>query len=285
MTDTTADITKDFSHRHPKFGTLEQSKDSVYLRMEQPSSLAAFFAFCNGKKPNTRIYLRGGTKNFPTTFPSLFREQAYGCGKEEKDKRWKAYKCVLQRIRTLDGGRWRRKDIGAVLQHYGIKTPWLDVVRNLYTAIWFASHDLMGIGMNGETKPTSGQYGWISVYRRRNSSSKKLFVKDLSNYHSSRHLRSHTQHGMSIAMQPDEDVQPHQCQDFNRYRIAQIRIPIEKKWSLYGHMYSSAFMFPPHDLDDSLKRLSASSVQDILNDACNEFKLDSGSLGRICCYG
>ncbi len=42
------------------------------------------------------------------------------------------------------GGRSRQSrfkiDIGgAIFQHYGIRTPWIDLVDNLFIAIWFAA--------------------------------------------------------------------------------------------------------------------------------------------------
>ena len=274
-----------FSREHRRFAKLEDGHDSVYLSIERPSTLAAFFAYCNGQSPNRRIFLRGSTENHPTAYPSLFRKGKLACDKAERLTRWMAYKQVLQRFSKLDGDRWNRTDVGAVLQHYGIKTPWLDVVRNLYTAVWFASYELRPDGLHGNVKPTSSKYCWIEFYRREiGSTQKKLRTRDLSAYHSSKHLRPHTQHGMSLAMQPDNDKQPHLFQDFGKYRIAQIRIPNDKKWKLFGHMSSSEFMFPPKRFDDSLKRLSGPVVEELLNSVCEEFNMPHRSLGQISSY-
>ena len=198
--------------------------------------LAAFFAFCSGQSTNTRIYLRGCTKNYAPTYPSLFREIQSDGGLDEKERRWSAYKCVLDSLRKLKGKRWRRKDVGAVLQHYGFKTPWLDVVRNLYTAIWFATHDLSDCGRHFVAKRTKSDFCWISFYRRKfGTENKCLLVKDISAHHSSTHLRPHTQHGVSLAMQADDAKIPYHCQDFNRFRIAQVRFPntqgVESNWA------------------------------------------------------
>ena len=182
-------------------------------------------------------------------------------------------------------GRWRRKDLGAVLQHYGIRTPWLDVVRNLYTAIWFATHDLRGSGLHGVAMPTRDDYCWISFYRRRAGAAKEtLRVTDLSAHHSSTHLRAHAQHGTSLAMQADDVDLPHQCQDFSRFRIAQVRIPNGRNWKLSGHMFSSGFIFPSLESDDSLRLLSVAAVQDLLKDACTRFDMQPGTLGEISSY-
>ena len=274
-----------FSSQHANSAKMVHRDDSVFLSIESPLTLAAFFAFCSGQSIDTRVYLRGCTENYETAYPSLFRELPDDDFVREQKKRWDAYKYVLHNLQDIKGGRWRRKDLGAVLQHYGIKTPWFDVVRNLYSAIWFATHELRNSGPDGVAKPTGNDYGWISFYRRKAWPTKKcLRVKDLSAHHSSTHLRPHAQHGGSLAMQMDEVDTPYPCQDFNRFRIGQIRIPYGTKWRLSGHMVSSAFMFPPRDLDESLCRLSIPAVQDILDDACTKFNMGSGSLGKISSY-
>ena len=81
-------------------------------------------------------------------------------------------------------------------------------------------------------------------------------MNDISAHHSSTHLRPHAQHGGSLSMQTDNDDAPYHCQDFNTFRIAQIRIPNTTEWSLSGYMASTAFMFPSHHFDGSLRRLS-----------------------------
>ena len=274
-----------FAHRHGKPTRLEQRYGSVHICIEQPSTLAAFLAYCSGQSANTRLFLRGCTKNYPTTYPSLFRGLPDDGPQDERRWRWHAYKHVLSNLRELSGSRWRRKDLGAVLQHYGIRTPWLDVVRNLYTAIWFATHDLRGSGLHGVAMPTRDDYCWISFYRRRAGAAKEtLRVTDLSAHHSSTHLRAHAQHGTSLAMQADDVDLPHQCQDFSRFRIAQVPIPNGRNWKLSGHMFSSGFIFPSLESDDSLRLLSVAAVQDLLKDACARFDMQPGTLGEISSY-
>ena len=109
-------------------------------------------------------------------------------------------------------------------------------------------------------------------------------MKDLSAHHSSLHARPHAQHGLSLSMQPDDIELPHPCQDFDRFRIAQIRIPNGIKWKLSGHMFSSAFLFPSAEFDDSLHLLSNAAVKDLLKDACAQFELAPGALGKISGY-
>ena len=285
MPDTTSVVMRKFAFQHPKSAKLEYRRNSEFLAIDCPSTLAAFYAFCNGQSADWRIFLRGCTENHATAYPSLFRRLPVDDSVCERTRRWQAYKDVLLNLQNLEGRRWRRKDLGAVLQHYGVKTPWLDVVRNLYSAIWFAAHELRGSGLAGEVKPTAKDYCWISFFRRRaQATGRRLRVKDISAHHSSAHLRPHAQHGSSLAMQKDDVETPHPCQDFNTFRIAQIRIPNGTEWKLSGFMASTAFMFPSRDLDNSLQRLSIPEVQEILDGACSKFSIRSGTLGKISSY-
>ena len=274
-----------FSCQNNASARLVDQCGSVFLSVERPTTLAAFFAFCNGQSIDTRVFLRGCTENYDRAYPSLFRRLPNDDVIGERMKRWNAYKYVLEHMAKLNGRRWRRTDMGAVLQHYGIKTPWLDVVRNLYSATWFATHNLRGAGPDGIVAPAENDYGWISFFRRKQrTTGKTLRVTDISAHHSSTHLRPHAQHGGSLAMQSDKTSSPNDCQDFNAFRIAQVRISNTTEWQLSGYMASTAFLFPSRRFDGSLRLLNIPDVQNILNDACEQYSIPAGSLGTISSY-
>ena len=101
----------------------------AYMHVNGPMGLAAFVAYCSG---NRRIYLRGSTIDHPYSVPTLFRRDGDGRQYDypECKRRWYAYRDLLIRLRSiLSDRRWHRPRLGAVLQHYGLKTPWFDVVR------------------------------------------------------------------------------------------------------------------------------------------------------------
>ena len=103
------------------------------MQLEDPVVLSAFVAYCSSRK--RRVFLRGTVRDYSTSFPSLFRDPANQdgqCSPEQCGRRWSAYRAVAEELacRLKPSGprsRWRRENIGAVLQHYGIRTPWLDV--------------------------------------------------------------------------------------------------------------------------------------------------------------
>ena len=168
----------------------------------------------------------------------------------------------------------------------GIRTPWLDVVDNLYTAIWFAVHDFETRDTLRVAVRSEHEWGWISFYvgQRQRPKQSKLVAQDIVGEQSSRHFRPHAQQGLSLAMQKDDASGPSKAQDFIDYRIAQIRFPNSKRWKLRGHMFSTRFLFPAPEYDDSLKQLGRPAVANILDEACNEHGLDEGTLGHVAHY-
>ncbi len=244
----------------------------AFMQVNDPMGLAAFIAYCSGK--HRRIYLRGCTTDHPHSVPTLFRRNGVGQQYDYQEcvRRWRAYKELLWRLRQiLDGGRWQRAALGAVLQHYGLKTPWFDVVRNLHTAIWFATRD------QAAGKACS-PLGWISLFV---NSRKELQIIDLWGKHSSKHFRPHMQQGLSLAMQSDSADELRPQQEFNKYRIAQICFRRSVEWDLCGHMFSRGFLFPCQSHDDSLRRLSNSDVEDAVVATCVDHGLDHKALGQI----
>ena len=256
--------------------------DPEYIHVDDPVTLASFVAFCS--TPNRQIFLRGSADNYRRSVPSLFRDaRGMQCCEDECSQRWCAYRCLVTKLdAAFTGNRWTRDDLGAVLQHYGIKTPWLDVVRNLYIAIWFSTHSLETRGARRVAEWSEQRYGWISFYDPKEISP-HLEVCDLWGEHSSRHIRPHVQQGLSLAMQSDAENRAKQ-QDLAPYRIATVRFPTTCAWKFFGHMFSVRFLFPAPEWDDSLRELGRPVVQEILDSVCREHKLDRGALGTVTHY-
>ena len=168
-----------------------------------------------------------------------------------------------------------------MLQHYGIRTPWLDVVRNLYTAIWFATHDFETRGSCFVAIPSEREHGYISLYDARTGKD-ALRVADLWGEDSSRHFRPHAQHGLSLARQDDDD--PPSELDLEPYRVAHVCFPNSQQWALCGHLFSARFLFPAPEYDDSLKQLSRPDVRSTLDRACTKNDLPLGTLGAVSHY-
>ena len=132
-----------------------------HMRVVDPTVLASFVAFCS--ESSRHVFFRRHANNYRKSIPTLFRddhgEQLEG---DEFTRRWSAYRTLLEKLGSeLPGSRWKRNDLGSVLQHYGFRTPWLDVVRNLYTAIWFATHGFETRGSCRLAQRSTQAHGWL----------------------------------------------------------------------------------------------------------------------------
>lgn len=276
----------------------KKNKNGEYLDVDDPVSLAEFMAFCSGER--RRIFLRGCSEDFPYSYPSLYRRDGQDdgnafCGdNKEAKKHLDAYTYLLEKLRQNDypkGTRWKRPNVGAILQHYGVRTPWLDVVRNLHAAVWFAMHKIAPSEDDPSRRvvqPSGNEDGWIFLYATSRPGQRQLTVVDLTETHSSKHVRPHAQQGLSLAMQNDPAIGMDYClptahtSDFNTHRIARVRFPAnDKRWKLCGHMFSHRFLFPALEHDNSLKQLMDSAVQNTLDEVCAEHCLERGTLGAV----
>lgn len=203
-----------FASRRDSTCVVKGENNVEWLEVMHPTQLANFVAFCKAR--GRRIYLRGQNSLHPGLLPSLFRQPG------DSHTKWRAYNAFVRQLpSSVKGTRFRRRNFGAVLQHYGFRTPWLDVVDDIYTAVWFALN---------KAQPVDGRYcygrsnsdaGWIALI----SAPRAIRRQDLRETQSSRNTRCHAQQGWSLAMQHDAQVRFNQQQDFADHVVGTIRIP------------------------------------------------------------
>ena len=88
------------------------------------------------------VYFRGQTDLYGgNMIPSLFRNvKNIPKVQSSFNRSIKSVKLDYRRIETFD-----RAILEPILQHYGLKTPWIDVVDNIWVALWFALHESKSI--------------------------------------------------------------------------------------------------------------------------------------------
>ena len=208
------------------------------------------------------------------------------CDNDQLKRRWRAYRCLVDELHQQfkgQGTRWNeRAMVGSILQHYGIKTPWLDVVRNLHTAIWFATHEVETRGNHLVVSLSNNTHGHIAMYCPEMGAGLKHV--DLWDSDSSRHVRPHAQHGISLAKQCDDADAPLEQQDLSKpYRIAQVCFPNSLKWALCGYMFSAGYFFPDPEHDTSLKQLCCARIEGTLDRVRRQHSVDLGVVTRYMC--
>lgn len=271
-----------FIDRHHLEGATPHEDDGVrWLDVSEPAVLANFVAFCktSSRGRGRSVFLRGQDQRHPTMVPSLFRSST---SLRLRNQRWAAYRDFLQQLPTLvRGTRFTKRNFGAVLQHYGFRTPWLDVVDDLHAAVWFALHEGESVGSRCAYRPTAGAYGWVVVIAVPPGG----HVQNLREDQSSRNSRCNVQQGYSLAMQYDDVSRPRVEQDFISSVVFTVRIPNSERWQLQGFRASEAYFFPCSDHDDTYQQLLDPAVTALADRAEQRHGLERGTLGRVIRYG
>lgn len=257
------------------------------------------------------VYLRGQTSLYDGYMsPSVLRRKKIDpetkitplCTKDEAaqinpiqfqplnyDKRIAQYKYYLDESikNTQHFSTWNNMDvIIPLLQHYGVRTHWLDVVDNTWVALWFALHGTKATVVDGREyihifEHNTSDYGYIvligsdakiedscfsGIYR-----GETTVMVDLRKAVPSYFLRPHAQHALMIRKQSTK------CEDFADYTdkiigIAKISVADGLKWIGQTGLLSVQSLFPPPYYDkgytlllNEYKKANAASSYDMVN--------------------
>ena len=242
--------------------------NSPYIFIDNPIIISAFAGFVKNQHPTSAIYFRGEAGNHKYVVPTLFRSQGVPLMNDETiQQRFKAYtelKKIIQ-VRLRDKvSRFKNEDVDNLFQHYGIKSPVIDMVDNIYIAIWFA--------MDGN----KDGHGYIRLL---NTSNKELKVSDLRQSHSSLSLRLHTQHGL-IAKKKVRNWNTNSIY-YDQYEIARIKFPINRNIEK-GLLFSRENIYPNELLDNTYKILKNEVwISDEIDRLIDKYHLSKGDLGEI----
>jgi hypothetical protein len=231
-----------------------------------------------GKAP---VFCRGECKRHRALIPSLFRGST---SEDQIDKRVQAEEHLERAVRDTFSGmkRFSERHITAILQHYGVKTSWIDLVDNLYIAVWFALHDRLQVGKNAFSYTKSkNSSGWIHFVSTVGKDLPSLLPRDLRSEHLPLSLRPHAQHGISISRRSRKHWNSSNI-DLQSYVVASVEIPNEAKfWHLAGYMLDTSFLFPSPDDDHTYKVLLGNRMKSLIHKAERSSSLPRGALGTI----
>jgi hypothetical protein len=230
------------------------------LDLPSPQLLAGFSSYlkyhCTGK-----VYFRGEESFHSSTIPSLFRDIDGEITSEIINRKLAFDELVDSLPNIYKSKRFMKEDFRPLLQHYGIRTDWLDLVDNIFVALWFS---------NIRSKEA---FSYVKFF-----TDADLSVQDLRENNSSLSLRPHCQHGLSATKAVKWDVRNI---DFGQSMIAIARLPNIPETQLSGYTFSDAYMFPDEELDNTLKLLRKEIFQTNLDKITSRHCLAKNALGRI----
>ena len=157
----------------------------------------------------------------------------------------------------------------AILQHYGINTKWLDVVDNIWVALWFACHEARVLDRDkpyvhfvrrrrpypDQSKPKHAYVFLIQatdVEPQKETPglwvSKEAEMIDLRIAAPSLYIRPHAQHGLLVKKRNNDDLA---SSEFGPMVVGILRVEIGDAldWIGGGSLLSAHTLFPPpyHD--------------------------------------
>jgi hypothetical protein len=216
-----------------------------------------------GNQKPCSVLFRGQDQLYPALTPTLYRNVKSQKMKVRRDAALKAY------LNTLKA---ENKVLRAIpdcireplLQHYGIRTKWLDLVDNVWVALWFACHTAKTTGVHGEylhfERRDPGFFTqWVYVLLLRSDASERSAqpglwtgedteLVDLRVAAPSTFLRPHAQHAVLLRRSKGLD---HTRVDYSDFVVGIIRAELSDalSWLGSGTLLSTHALFPPAHYD------------------------------------
>lgn len=248
------------------------------LHVHDPHALsqaAGYLKHIHANDSKEHIYFRGQTKLYGTLEPSLFR------GSKTPATRGKWIGKLNSRIdAAVDKNQIFKKFSGVfyepLLQHYGFRTTWLDLVDNIWIALWFSCNAALGTGPHNEyvhfetRKPIHFKdFVYILLVGTGFAADQKptpglvlgetTELVDLRIGAPSIFLRPHSQHGVLFRVRGGKDSRPADYSTQVRGIIrAELRDALE--WIGHGTLLNVHSVFPPPTYDRGYGHLLDSSL-------------------------
>lgn len=234
------------------------------LHVESPHALTQAVGYAKFKaEPFDRIFLRGQSKIYSGLSPTLYRNIKSDAGQTKKHEHLnKTLELFRSNCKIFDS--FPDYSHEPLLQHYGIHTTWIDVVDNVWVALWFASHQAFSAGKNKEflhfdrRRTADGSFCYILLLsanddRRRKPRRGMLLSQtteliDLRITVPSIFLRPHSQHGMLFRVKGGAGGR---ARDYSSAIIGIIRFELADafRWLGSGSMVGIRSLFPPPYFD------------------------------------
>ncbi len=236
---------------------------------------AGYLKYVLAKESICGVFFRGQSKLYPSLEPSLYRRAKTQKQKQKRDLTLQCYLQASQGNILKDVPEFAQEPL---LQHYGIRTRWIDLVDNIWVALWFACHVARATGSIGEylhferRRPNFNlkavDYAYILMVRAGtevvNTAKPGLYsdgtteLIDLRIAAPSTFLRPHAQHSLLLRRSKNAD---HKNMDYAEFVVGVIRIQLRDAldWLGEGGLTSTHALFPPPTYDFGYRQLLKSA--------------------------
>jgi hypothetical protein len=242
---------------------------------------AGYLKHVRGRQNSELVFFRGESKLYPTLPPTAFR--GITTKRAESSAVQRINKAITHFSRPLAATEPYAHE--ALLQHYGLKTTWIDLVDNIWIALWFACHHARSAGPCGEylhferriprTDATGKAYILLvgadavvpesarpGLYVGRNTELIDLRIAAPSVF-----LRPHAQHGLLMRMRGNHTQRP---TDYSQQIRGVLVIDLSDalEWLGNSTALSTHSLFPPPAYDNGYSTLLQASFLGAKNIGC-----------------
>lgn len=216
------------------------------------------------------IYFRGQSSYYDELRPALYRYIDADGTKYSREKRLNK-KIDEYRVACPAFSKFGDYAAEPLLQHYGLQTTWMDLVDNIWVALWFACHEARStkdghfLHFQKRIPSESNKYAYVyligaDLERRRKDkpgywNGENTELVDLRIAAPSYFLRPHAQHGLLFRCKGrGGSGRP---LNYAKQIRGIVRIPLEKAfdWLGNGHTVGVHSLFPPAYYDNGYKIL------------------------------
>jgi hypothetical protein len=230
-------------------------------------------------EPYERLYFRGERRLYNALSPSAYRDIGSPVGQNKRHSKINAAVNAFRDKCSIFGS-FDQNAHEPLLQHYGIRTTWVDLVDNIWVALWFAVYQAHSYAKGRYLhfdlrRPADGdEYGYILLVatdddRRRRTrkgfmSGNRTELVDLRVAAPSVFIRPHAQHGLlfrprAIRQVNDGYVRP---LDYSSHVRGIVRFCVEDgiRWLGQGEVHSIRGLFPPPYFDNGYSILLGAEI-------------------------
>lgn len=245
-------------------------KDST-LECTTPHALtraAGYMKHVRGQR-GERVFFRGQTMNWPSCTPSLFRARGRSSEPSKRRALLDAYIAEVREAKAFIRGTSYPYDFAheAVLQHYGIATCWLDLVDNIWVALWFAVQACVAdrdCTHHWHFTPSQEPFAYILLVSPGEHltpvdekpglyETERCALIDLRVAVPSLYVRPHAQHGLLIRRK----AYTAKDTSLDGQIVGTIKVATElaRRWLGSGYLHDPHVVFPPPHYDAGYARL------------------------------
>lgn len=267
---------KNLNHQHGKYVIDIESAQHVFdvLNSHAMIQAAGYMKYNVAAEEGQGVFFRGQPKLYGALSPTLFRNVKTGkpVNEDSVGKQKKILNNFLESIKTESKMRKVTPESReALLQHYGVRTTWLDVVDNIWVALWFACHHARTFGQTEEylhfekrvaENSKKDEYAYILLlasayfnstapgyYQHNRTETIDLRVAVPSHF-----IRPHAQHGLLVRKL---NSRGHPAKDASPLHVGTIRIKLSLAldWLGTASTLTNHTLFPPAFYDYGYQEL------------------------------